>query len=81
MPFFGDLFVSEILKKPVLDPKGEELGRVRDLVLVKGEPFPKVSALIIEKKKKLFNLQWSDLSIFNKRIISAKLFDESLRLL
>lgn len=78
MPFFGDLFVSEILKKPVLDPKGEELGRVRDLVLVKGEPFPKVSALIIEKKKKLFNLQWPDLSIFNKRIISAKLFDESL---
>jgi magnesium transporter len=79
MPFFGDLFVSEILKKPVLDPKGEELGRVKDLVLVKGEPFPKVSALIIEKKKKLFSLQWSDLSIFNKRIISAKLFDESLQ--
>jgi magnesium transporter len=79
MPFFGDLFVSEILKKPVLDPKGEELGRVRDLVLVKGEPFPKVSALIIEAKKKLFNLQWSDLSIFNKRIISAKLFAEGLQ--
>jgi magnesium transporter len=78
MPFFGDLFVSEILKKPVLDPKGEELGRVRDLVLVKGEPFPKVSALILEKKKKLFSLQWSDLNIFNKRIISAKLFDKSL---
>jgi magnesium transporter len=78
MPFFGDLFVSEILKKPVLDPKGEELGRVRDLVLVKGEPFPKVSALIIDKKKKLFSLQWSDLNIFNKRIISAKLFDKSL---
>jgi magnesium transporter len=79
MPFFGDLFVSEIIKKPVLDPKGEELGRVRDLILVKGEPFPKVSALIIEAKKRLFSLQWSDLSIFNKRIISAKLFDENLQ--
>jgi magnesium transporter len=79
MPFFGDLFVSEIIKKPVLDPKGEELGRVRDLILVKGEPFPKVSALIIEAKKRLFSLQWSDLSIFNKRIISAKLFDQNLQ--
>jgi len=23
MPFFGELFVSEIIKKPVLDPKGD----------------------------------------------------------
>jgi hypothetical protein len=23
MPLFGELFVSELLKKPVLDPKGD----------------------------------------------------------
>jgi len=78
MPFFGELFVSEILKKPVLDPKGEELGRVRDIVLVKGELFPKVSALIIEKKKRHFSLLWSDLNIFNKRIISSKTYGDNL---
>jgi magnesium transporter len=79
MPFFGELFVSEILKKPVLDPKGEDLGRVRDIVVVKGEPFPKVSTLIIEKKKRLFNISWGDLNIFNKRIISAKIYAENLQ--
>ncbi len=79
MPFFGELFVSEILKKPVLDPKGEDLGRVRDIVVVKGELFPKVSTLITEKKKKLFNIPWSDLNIFNKRIISAKIFSGNLQ--
>jgi magnesium transporter len=79
MPFFGELFVSEILKKPVLDPKGEDLGRVRDIVVVKGEPFPKVSTLIIEKKKRLFNIAWGDLNIFNKRIISAKIYAENLQ--
>src|SRR4030042_1746567 len=36
MPFLGELFISEILKKPVLDPKGDELGRVKDLVIVRG---------------------------------------------
>jgi len=56
MPFFGELFVSEILRKPVLDPKGEELGKVRDIVVVRGEAFPKVTALILEKKKSLLNL-------------------------
>jgi magnesium transporter len=79
MPLFGELFVSEILKKLVLDPKGEELGRVRDIVLVKGEKFPKVSALIIVRKKGMFNLPWTDLNIFNKRIISARIYGESLQ--
>lgn len=79
MPFFGELFVSEILKKPVLDPKGEELGRVKDLIVVKGEPLPKVSALVLEKKKKLFILLWLDLNIFNKRIISSKIYSEGMQ--
>jgi magnesium transporter len=79
MPFLGELFVSEILKKPVLDPKGEELGRVKDIVIIKGEPLPKVSSLIIERKKGLFNLPWTELNIFNKRIISANVYSEALQ--
>ena len=79
MPFFSELFVSGIFKKPILDPKGDELGRVKDLVIVKGEPFPKVSALIIEKKNKVFKLPWTDLNIFNKRIISANVYGETLQ--
>ena len=74
MPFFGELFVSEIIKKPVLDPKGDELGRVKDLVIIKGTPLPNVSALIIEKKKRLFSLSWKDLKIFNKKIMSSIIY-------
>ena len=79
MPFFGELFVSEILKKPVLDPKGDELGRVKDLVVIKGTPLPKVSALIIEKKKRLFSLSWKNLNIFNKRIISSNSYQQDVQ--
>lgn len=79
MPFLGELFISEILKKPVLDPKGDELGRVKDLVIVRGEPLPKVSSLIIEKKRVTYNLPWLDLNIFNKRIISANIYSEALQ--
>lgn len=78
MPFLGELFVSEILKKPVLDPKGDELGRVKDLMIVRGEPLPKVSSLIIERKKGIYNIPWLDLNIFNKRIISANIYSEAL---
>jgi magnesium transporter len=79
VPFFGELFVSEILKMPVLDPKGDELGRVKDLVIIKGTSLPKVSALIIEKKKGLFLLSWADLNIFNKRIISSSIYHKDLQ--
>jgi CBS domain-containing protein len=79
MSFFGEVFSSEIVKKPVLDPKGEELGNVKDFVIVKGEPLPKVSALIVEMRKSLFHLPWKDLNIFNKKIIAANVYGDSLQ--
>jgi magnesium transporter len=78
MPFFGEVFSSEIVKKPVLDPRGEELGRVRDLVIVKGDPLPRISALVIERKKKCFILPWTGLNIFNKRILSSSVYLDNL---
>lgn len=78
MPLFGELFLSEVLKMPILDPKGEELGRLRDIVVIKAEPLPKVDALIVERKKELFRLAWSDLNLFNKRIIATKVYGTSL---
>lgn len=74
MPLFGELFVSELLKMPVLDPKGDELGRVKDLVVIKGDPLPRVSALILEEKKKRYCLEWENVGIFNRRIISSKIY-------
>ncbi|RMG68142.1 MAG: CBS domain-containing protein [Nitrospirae bacterium] len=78
MPIFGELFVSEILKKPVLDLKGDELGRLKDLVIIKGTPLPEVESLIISKRKKHYRVPWQSVNIFNKRIIATKLTAEEL---
>ncbi len=79
MSLFGELFVSELLRKPVLDPKGEELGRVKDFIVVKGTHLPNVSALILEKKKKLYRLEWEYVGIFNKRIISSRVYSLKIK--
>ncbi len=79
MPLFGELFVSEVLRQPVLDPRGEDLGRLRDLIIVKAEPLPKVSAIIIERKKRPYLIDWSSLELFNKRIITARILSSELR--
>lgn len=79
MPLFGELFVSELLKKPVLDPSGEELGRLKDIVVVRGKQFPVVSALILEQKKGLYRMEWESVGIFNKRIISSRVYAQKMK--
>lgn len=79
MPLFGELFVSEILGEPVLDQRGEELGRLKDLVIVKADPLPKVSAIILERKKRPYMIEWASLELFNKRIITARILSSELR--
>ncbi|MBI3592789.1 MAG: magnesium transporter [Nitrospirae bacterium] len=73
MPLFGELFLSEVIKKPVFDPKGEIIGKMKDVIVVKGDPLPKISAVVIEKKKQMFCIRWEEINIFNKRIISTYL--------
>ncbi len=79
MPLFGELFLSEILKKPVLDPRGDELGKVKDIAIIRGEPLPKVDFLIIENRKKAYRLPWSGLNIFSKRIMASTLTRDALK--
>jgi len=80
MPLFGEVFVSELIKMLVLDPMGDELGAVKDFIVIKGEPLPRVSALILEKRKKQFLLEWPNVGIFNRRIISSNIYASKVKL-
>jgi magnesium transporter len=78
MPLFGELFICEIIKKPVFDPTGGIAGRVKDIIVIKGDPLPKVAGIVVEKKKQLFRIKWEDINLFNKRIISTYLIEDAL---
>ncbi|MBF0343076.1 MAG: magnesium transporter [Nitrospirae bacterium] len=83
MPLIGDIFLSEILKKSVFDMKGEELGRIHDVIVVKGEPIdgrersddypPRIEALILEKRDNFYRVDYESLSIFNRRMMTTVL--------
>ena len=72
MALIGEVYVGDILGKVVLDPRGEEIGRVRDIAVEAGVRFPRAVGLFIEKRKTTRYLPWEELSIFNKRIISSR---------
>jgi len=78
MPIFGELFISELLKKPILDFKGDSLGTLKDIIVVRGEPLPVVKSLIVSRKKKGFAVPWDTMTIFNKRIMASTLSTDAI---
>jgi magnesium transporter len=79
MPFFaGEIFASEVFKKPVLDQTGEEIGRLKDIIVVRSEPFPAVSALVVASGKVTYLLSWDSVNLFNKRVISVNVLMKNL---
>ena len=75
MPYFaGEIFISEVLKRPVLDRMGEEIGKLRDIVVGLGETFPAVIALVIDAGRSTYILPWGTVNLFNRRVISATLY-------
>jgi sporulation protein YlmC with PRC-barrel domain len=72
MPFFaGEIFVSNVHKKPVLDQTGEEIGKLKDIIIGIGEPFPAVTALVVVIGKETYLLPWDQINLFNRRVITA----------
>lgn len=78
MPLFGQCFLSDILKKPVFDPKGDVAGRVTDVLVVKGDYLPKVSAILTARDGRVYRIPWHHMEMFNKRILSTHLDAASL---
>lgn len=79
MPFFaGDLFISDIHRKPVLDQAGDEIGRLRDITIGLGDPFPAVTALVIASGKLTYLIRWDQVNLLNKRVISANVIRSAL---
>ena len=52
-------YLSEMLKLPVVDADGKELGQVSDLGIATGEVFPRVTSLVFRSPEKtLFTISW-----------------------
>jgi CBS domain-containing protein len=47
MVLFSEMFVSELIGKPVLDRLQESIGRVKDIIITLGETFPRITGLLI----------------------------------
>jgi len=80
MPFFaGEIFISEVYKKPVLDQTGEEIGKLKDIIVGLGEPFPAVTSVVISSGQDTYLVSWDMINLFNRRVISVNARMDALK--
>ncbi len=56
------LLLSELIGRPVLEPTGEESGRLRDLAVRLTEPYPSVTRLVVGRGRRRRVIGWEQVS-------------------
>jgi len=91
MVLFSEMFFSELIRVPVIDKVEQPIGKVKDVILVLGDQFPRITGLLIkthENKIKVLTIGEIDLvgtqfvstQSTKDRLVLSNLRDEDLLL-
>jgi magnesium transporter len=73
------IFLSDFLNAEVVDVRQHRVGRVRDLVVVMTEPFPRVTGVILKSNRKVRSLDWSVVRSWDNKELSLKVDEGGLQ--
>jgi magnesium transporter len=73
------IFLSDFLNAEVVDHRQHRVGRVRDLVVVMSDPFPRVTGVILKGNRKLRSIDWSVVRSWDNKELSLKLEESALQ--
>jgi len=73
------IFLSDFLNAEVVDHRQHRVGRVRDLVVVMTEPFPRVTGVILKDNQKVKSLDWSVVRSWDNKELSLKVDEAALQ--
>jgi len=66
------IYLSELLDRPLLDKKGDAIGRIRDLSVAPGDPFPCVEGLYVKTHGGTAYISMKEISVLNKRVVTIR---------
>lgn len=82
MVLFSEMFVSELIGDPVVDRLQEPVGKVKDIVFMVGEVFPKISGLLIQlkdlKEEEEAVLLMGEIDLIGKQFVATKSIKERI---
>ncbi|HEX3630457.1 MAG TPA: CBS domain-containing protein [Candidatus Dormibacteraeota bacterium] len=66
------IFLSDFLNAEVVDVRQHRVGRVRDLVVVMTDPFPRVTGVILKGNGKIRSIDWTVVRSWDNKELSLK---------
>ena len=79
MAYVADIYLSEVLRKDVIDQYGKKIGVLWDMTIVPGAKSPKVVNLIIKNRKRFFEFPVENLNLFNRYVITVNAGDNMFK--
>ena len=67
----SEIYLSSVIGRSVINSKGDQIGILRDLIMIPGEVFPEVSHIVIKSRKGIKTLPWSEVTLFTHVVIST----------
>jgi magnesium transporter len=59
------LYLSQVVGRPVRDRQGEPIGKVADLIVAIGDQYPPVTGLVVATGRRKIFVHWSDVATFD----------------
>ncbi|MGE5342825.1 MAG: magnesium transporter MgtE N-terminal domain-containing protein [Candidatus Omnitrophota bacterium] len=78
MKYPGEIFLSELVGKKVIETSGEIIGEIKDFIVVRGEFFPNIIGFVVKRKNRLLNLPWHQIELFNRNFTLCKLHPDEV---
>ena len=66
------IYLSELLNRPLLDKKGDPIGKIRDLSVAPGDPFPCVEGLYVKTPRGTAFISMREIHVLNKRVVTIR---------
>jgi magnesium transporter len=79
MAYVADVYLSEVLKKDVIDQYGKKIGALWDMAIVPGAKSPSVIKLIIKRRQQLYEFPVDFLNLFNRYVITVTVAENTLK--
>jgi magnesium transporter len=61
------LYLSQVIGRPVRDRQDEPIGKVADLIVAVGEPYPPVTGLVVQTEGRRIFVPWSSVASLDER--------------